>query len=132
MNSNGTISKESFLFQVGAYKKQVADLEDLVDRLRANMSSCESKRQEAENKLMLEENIWKSDKAALEEKLQEGKIGVGNKNNGDKFEDHSAQLLHCAGTLERQTANFEHFLKTGAIFSHFLLELQLETLFLQY
>lgn len=58
------------LFQVERYRAEVAELEREVDRLTMELGASEAKRKEAENHLMTEESIWKSERATLEEKLK--------------------------------------------------------------
>jgi predicted nucleic acid-binding Zn-ribbon protein len=57
-------------FQAERSRAKLAELEREVDRLTVELSASDAKRKEAENHLMTEESIWKSERTALEEKLK--------------------------------------------------------------
>ena len=52
------------------YGERISELEKTIDRLTLDMSSAEAKCRAAENRLMAEESVWKTERTALEEKLK--------------------------------------------------------------
>ena len=52
------------------YCERISELEKTIDRLTLDMSSAEAKCRAAENRLMAEESVWKTERTALEEKLK--------------------------------------------------------------
>jgi len=58
------------LMQVERYSKRINELEKTIDRLTLDVNSAEAKCKAAENRLMAEESVWKTERTALEEKLK--------------------------------------------------------------
>jgi len=55
---------------VERYGHRINDLEKTIDRLTLDVNSAEAKCKAAENRLMAEESVWKTERTALEEKLK--------------------------------------------------------------
>jgi hypothetical protein len=55
---------------VEQYRERIKELERTVNRVTSELKTSEVKRTEAENHLMTEENVWKTERTALEEKLK--------------------------------------------------------------
>jgi len=56
--------------QVERYGHRINELEKTIDRLTLDVNSAEAKCKAAENRLMAEESVWKTERTALEEKLK--------------------------------------------------------------
>ena len=52
------------------YGQRISELEKTIDRLTVDVNSAEAKCRAAENRLMAEESVWKTERTALEEKLK--------------------------------------------------------------
>jgi len=56
--------------QVERYSQRISELEKTIDRLTLDINSAEAKCRSAENRLMAEESVWKTERTALEEKMK--------------------------------------------------------------
>jgi len=55
---------------VERYSQRINDLEKTIDRLTLDINAAEAKRKAAENRLMAEESVWKTERTALEDRLK--------------------------------------------------------------
>ena len=56
--------------QVERYCQRINELEKTIDRLTLDVSSADAKCKAAENRLMAEQSVWKTERTAIEEKLK--------------------------------------------------------------
>jgi len=60
----------TLLCQVERYSQRINELEKTIDRLTLDVNSAEAKCKAAENRLMAEESVWRTERTALEDKLK--------------------------------------------------------------
>jgi len=63
-------SDSCLLLQVERYSQRINELEKTIDRLTLDVNSTDARCKAAENRLMADESLWRTERTALEEKLK--------------------------------------------------------------
>ena len=59
-----------YTLQVERYSRRINELEKTIDRLTLDVNSAEAKSKAAENRIIAEQSVWKTERTALEDKLK--------------------------------------------------------------